>query len=96
MRVRDPERLRGLIRTRGLSQARLAELAEVSSGFVSHLIPPEGTGLPPRRRDCTSAVATRIAAALEVPVASLFADRLELFAQHAPSTPSPTPTKEPR
>lgn len=65
MRLKNPEMLRLLMQEHEFSLARLARYAGCSKGFISHL-------LADRRRTCTTALGSRIAEALEVPVEVLF------------------------
>ncbi|WP_408668380.1 helix-turn-helix domain-containing protein [Jatrophihabitans sp.] len=66
MRLRSAETLRALMHQQNLSLGGLAAAAQCSKSFVSHL-------LSGRRNTCTSALADRIAEALDVPTRVLFA-----------------------
>lgn len=65
MRLTSPDTLHALMHQRGLSLGELARHAGCSKGFVSHL-------LSGRRSSCTSVLARRLAAALDVPLDLLF------------------------
>lgn len=65
MRLRSSDTLRALLEQEGLSIGGLAQEAQCSKGFISHL-------LAGRRTSCTPALGVRIAGALGVPVTVLF------------------------
>lgn len=65
MRLRSIDTLRALMEQEGLSIGGLAQDAQCSKGFISHL-------LAGRRNSCTPGLGVRIARALAVPVTVLF------------------------
>ena len=65
MKLTNPETLRELLQTKGLSYADLGRAAGVSRGFISHLTAG-------RKKTMTPIVALRIAERLDVPLSVLF------------------------
>lgn len=65
MTLTSAETLRALMTQHGVSYSDLALAADVSKGFISHLV--KG-----RKKTCTPAVADRIARRLLVPLSVLF------------------------
>lgn len=76
MRLASANTLVAIMEQRDFSLARLARYAGCSKGFVSHLTAG-------RRRTCTTALAERIAEALDVPVAVLFVPQQSATSGHA-------------
>lgn len=69
MKLKSADTLRALMEQDDFSLARLARYAGCSKGFISHL-------LSGRRTSCTTELGTKIAEALDVPVAVLFEVRV--------------------
>lgn len=67
MRLISPDTLRALMAQKRVSYADLAGAADVSKGFVSHLL-----SNPPRKKTCKPATADKIARRLDVPLELLF------------------------
>jgi len=65
MHLQSPATLKALMSQRGYSLTNLAQRADCSKAFVSHL-------LSGRKASCTPALAARIAHALGVPIDVLF------------------------
>ncbi|GAA1049430.1 helix-turn-helix transcriptional regulator [Arthrobacter russicus] len=81
MRLRSIDTLRALLKQEGLSIGGLAQEAQCSKGFISHL-------LAGRRSSCTPALGVRIARALGVPVTVLFELNRPFVQRRRDQTPS--------
>jgi transcriptional regulator with XRE-family HTH domain len=65
MRLTSGDTLRALMAQKDISYAEMADSADVSKGFISHLTAG-------RKKTCTPRVADRIARRLDVPLELLF------------------------